>query len=141
MVSAYGVFATGGFKVPLSAILRIEDAKGNVIEEMNFTPKRVLEGKIASLITDILSDNEARAPMFGTVSPLYFKDLKVAAKTGTTDNFRDGWTIGYTSSLVAGVWVGNNDNSPMTEKPAIVLAGPIFHQFIKEAQKILEISE
>lgn len=133
MVSSYGVFATGGFRIEPTAILKIEDSEGNIIEENKKTPRRVLETKVSQLITDILSDNEARAPMFGRNSPLYFKDFKVAVKTGTTDNFRDAWTIGYTSSITVGVWVGNNDNSPMLKIPAVSLAGPIFHQFMENA--------
>jgi len=133
MASAYGVFATGGLKVPPFAILKIEDVNGNTIEKNNFTPKRVLETEITNLISDILSDNEARTPMFGSNSPLYFKDYKVAAKTGTTDNYRDAWTIGYTPSIVVGIWVGNNDNTSMAKKPAVTLAGPIFHKFMEKA--------
>jgi len=133
MVSAYGVFATEGLKsLPLS-ILRIEDSKGNIIEENKKTPKRVLETEIARLINDILSDNEARAPMFGTHSVLYFENYDVAAKTGTTGDFRDGWIIGYAPSIVVGVWTGNNDNTPMAKKPGVTLAGPIWRAFLEEA--------
>lgn len=133
MTSAYGVFATEGLKVEPSVILKIEDANGNVIEEKKNTPRRVLEENIAKLINDILSDNEARAPIFGLTSPLYFEGSKVSAKTGTTDNFCDGWVIGYTPSIVIGVWVGNNDHSPMQKEPGVVLAGPIFHQVVQKA--------
>ena len=132
MVSAYGVFAQDGKKTPLSSILKIEDSQGNIIEEKNFTPKRILPSQIVRLINDILSDNEARSPMFGPRSLLYFENYQVAAKTGTTQNFRDAWTIGYTPSVVTGVWVGNNDNSPIFKKPGVTLAGPIFHQFMEE---------
>ena len=113
MVSAYGVFAAEGLRVPPVAILKIEDQQGNVIEENKKTPKRVLPSQACQLLNDILSDNEARAPMFGLRSALYFENYQVAAKTGTTQDYRDAWTIGYTPSLVVGVWVGNNDNSPM----------------------------
>jgi len=133
MVSAYGVFATEGFNVPPVAILKIEDMKGEIIEENTKTPKRVLPTQVARMINDILSDNEARSPMFGQRSALYFKNYQVAAKTGTTQNYQDAWTIGYTPSLVVGVWVGNNDNSPMFKKPGVVLAGPIFHRFLEQA--------
>jgi len=133
MVSSYGVFATEGLKVPPVAILRIEDMQGNIIEENKKTPKRVLPIQTTRMINDILSDNEARAPMFGLRSSLYFEDYQIAAKTGTTENYQDAWTIGYTPSVVVGVWVGNNDNSPMQKKPGIVLAGPIFHNFMEKA--------
>ncbi|PIP75248.1 hypothetical protein COW86_04850, partial [Candidatus Kuenenbacteria bacterium CG22_combo_CG10-13_8_21_14_all_39_9] len=115
-----------------SAILKIEDSAGNIVEENKKTPKRVLESKIARLINDILSDNEARAPIFGLRSPLYFENEQVAVKTGTTQNYRDGWTIGYTPSLSVGVWVGNNNNVPMSKEPGVVLAGPIFHEFLEK---------
>jgi len=138
MTAAYGVFANGGLKVELSPILKIEDEKGNVIFENKKTPKRVLESQIAQLLTDILSDNEARTPMFGPRSHLYFENYKVAAKTGTTDNFRDCWTMGYTPSISVGVWVGNNNNTPMIKKqPAATVAGPIFHSFLEQALTIL----
>jgi len=133
MVSAYGVFAADGVKIKPSSILRIEDSRGNIIEENKKTPKRVLEKEAVRLLNDVLSDNEARAPMFGRNSLLYFPDYQVAAKTGTTNNFRDAWTIGYTPSIVAGVWVGNNDNSSMAKKPSITIAGPIWHNFMAQA--------
>ena len=133
MVSAYGVFATEGLRVPPISILKIEDSEGNIIEENEKTPRRVLEKKPARLINDILSDNEARAPMFGKRSVMYFEDYQVAAKTGTTDNYKDAWIIGYTPSLVVGVWVGNNDNTPMAKKPGVVLAGPIWREFLLKA--------
>jgi penicillin-binding protein 1A len=134
MTSAYGVFANDGLKVEPSPILKIEDRNGNIIFENKKTPKRVLEAEVAKLINDILSDNEARAPMFGPRSHLYFENLKVSAKTGTTDNFRDCWTIGYTPEISVGVWVGNNNNAPMIKKqPAATVAGPIFHQFLEKA--------
>jgi len=135
ITSAYGVFATEGLKLSPTGILKIEDSLGNIIEENKKIPKRVLEKEVCYLINDILSDNEARAPMFGKKSPLYFKNYKVAVKTGTTDNFRDAWTIGYTPSIVVGVWVGNNNNSPMAKKPGVVLAAPIWHKFMEKALK------
>jgi len=132
MVSAYGVFANEGMKLNPISILKIEDNQGNILEENKKKPKRVLAPEIARLITDILSDNEARAPIFGWHSRLYFENYKVAAKTGTTQNSRDGWTIGYTSSIVVGVWAGNNDNSPTT-RLGEGLAGPIWRAFMEKA--------
>ena len=132
MVSAYGVFATEGLRIPPIAILKIEDQQGNIIEENKKTPKRVLPSQACQLLNDILSDNEARAPMFGLRSALYFEDYQVAAKTGTTQNYRDGWIIGYTPSFVAGVWAGNNDNSSMWKEPGIVVAGPIWRAFMEK---------
>jgi penicillin-binding protein 1A len=133
MVSAYGVFATDGLKIPPVSILKIEDSQGNILEENQKKPKRVLSSQVARQINDILSDNKARTPMFGPRSALYFEGYEVAAKTGTTQDFRDAWTIGYVPSVVTGVWVGNNNNMPMDRQPGVVLAGPIFHNFMEKA--------
>jgi len=133
MTSAYGVFANDGLRIPPVAILKIEDSQGNVIYENKTTQKRILETNVARLINDILSDNDARAPMFGAKSHLYFENYQVAAKTGTTDNFRDCWAVGYTPQIAVGVWVGNNNNAPMIKKqPAATVAGPIFHEFLEK---------
>jgi 1A family penicillin-binding protein len=132
MTSAFGVFATSGLRSPPIAILKIVDNQGKIIEESKNTPKRVLSEEIANLITDILSDNEARAPIFGYSSPMYFENIKVAAKTGTTQNYKDGWIIGYTPSIVAGVWAGNNDGTPILKEPGIMVAGPIWRYFMEK---------
>ena len=132
MVSAYGVFATDGLRIEPVSILKIEDLDGNIIEENEKTPKRVLDRNPTRLINDILSDNEARAPLFGWHSALYFEGYQVAAKTGTTQDYRDAWTIGYIPSLVAGVWAGNSDNSPTDKKPGAMLSAPIFHNFMEK---------
>jgi penicillin-binding protein 1A len=133
MVSAYGVFAQDGLRLPLVSVIKIMDSNGNIIEENRKDPKRVLDAEVARLINNILSDNEARTPIFGPRSPLYFEQFEVAAKTGTTEKFRDGWIIGYTPSIVAGVWTGNNDGSPMLKEPGVVLAGPIWRAFMEKA--------
>ncbi len=134
MVSAYSVFANNGLRVPPTPILKIEDKNGNVIEAGKSTPKRVLSEQVCKNITSILSDNNARAPMFGRNSYLYFpQHPEVAAKTGTTDGFRDAWAIGYNQSIAAGVWTGNNDNSSTAKKPGLTMAGPIWHQFMDVA--------
>jgi 1A family penicillin-binding protein len=133
MTSAYGVFATDGLKVPPTGILKIEDADGNIIEENKRTGQRVLSTQVCRQINDVLSDNEARAPMFGYNSSLYFgEDHQVAVKTGTTQNYQDAWTIGYNSSIVIGVWSGNNDNSAMSKRSGITLAGKIFHNVMEQ---------
>lgn len=131
---AYGVFANGGMFLPYSSILKIKDRKGNLIFETKKNPERVLSDETAKLITDILSDNQARAPIFGLSSPLYFPGYKVAAKTGTTQNYKDAWTIGYTSFISVGVWVGNNDGTPI-KRPGVMAAAPIFHSFLQEVLK------
>jgi len=129
---AYGAFANGGFKVKANPIIKIEDSEGNIIYRAKKSQIRVIEKKVVDLITDILSDNKARIPMFGEKSYLYFKNYKVAAKTGTTQNFKDGWTLGYVPSLVVGVWVGNNDGSSMLKQPGVIVAGPIWHNFLEK---------
>ncbi|MDO8577274.1 MAG: transglycosylase domain-containing protein [Candidatus Wildermuthbacteria bacterium] len=133
LVSAYGVFATIGHRAQSLDILRIENSEGKILEQKNSSPIRVLDPQYAAMITDILSDNAARTPVFGPSSPLFFPSFRVAAKTGTTQDFRDGWIVGYTDSIVSGVWVGNNDNSPMNKEPGVVLAGPIWHDFMAKA--------
>jgi len=136
MTSAFGVFAQEGILHPPTAILQIEDSKGKILEKKKEIALPVLDSEIARTITSILSDNEARIPVFSPHSSLYFPDRPVAAKTGTTQDFRDAWVIGYTPSLVAGVWVGNNDNTPMNQKGlSIMVAGPIWHRFLEEALK------
>ena len=133
MVSAYGVFATGGYRTPPLSILKVETSSGDIKESNKSFLHRVIEPEPAYLINSILSDNESRAPMFGSVSPMYFAGYQVAAKTGTTSDYKDGWIIGYSSSLAAGVWVGNNDNSPMRQDPAVSTAGPIWRNFMNKA--------
>jgi penicillin-binding protein 1A len=140
MAYAYSVFANEGIKVPLSPILKIEDSKGNVIFEKKNNQIRVLDSKVCKLITDILSDNEARTPMFGPRSHLYFENYKVAAKTGTTDDFRDCWIVGFTPEISVSVWVGNNNNAPMIRRqPAATVAGPIFHSFLERVLPIIKL--
>lgn len=132
ITSAYGAFATNGLAIPPTSVLKIEDPQGNIIEENEKTPKRVLPSNIAKMISDILSDNNARAPVFGYNSPLFFPGFDVAVKTGTTQDYRDGWTVGYTPFISVGVWAGNNDNTAMNKEPGVVMAGPIFHNFMEQ---------
>jgi len=129
MVNAYGTFATGGLSIPPSPILKITDSKNRVVFENNNQPRRTLEPRSAYLISSILSDNNARAFIFGSHSQLYYPDRQVAVKTGTTSDYRDGWILGYTPSIVAGVWTGNNNNTPMKQEPGSIVAAPILHNF------------
>ena len=137
MVNAYSVFNQEGIYHPQVSILKILDSKGEIIYEYKEESKKVLEPQIAKLITSILSDNESRAPAFGYSSPLYFKEVEVAAKTGTDSEYRDAWTLGYSSSLVVGVWAGNNDRSPVapTGAPGIMVAAPLWHEFMEKSFK------
>jgi membrane peptidoglycan carboxypeptidase len=133
MVSAFGVFSAEGLRAPQTYILRIEDLRGNVIESNHKTPRRVLSQEACQKLNDVLSDNDARTPMFGPKSVLYFPGHWVAAKTGTTNGFRDSWTIGYTKDISIGVWAGNNDNTSTAQKPGSMIAGPIWNKFMWEA--------
>ncbi len=111
VTGAYGVFANDGVRNPNQAILRIEDKQGRIIEEFKESSEEVLPSEVARNITSILSDNKARTPTFGANSALYFPGKDVAVKTGTTNDYRDVWTVGYTPNLVVGMWAGNNDNT------------------------------
>ncbi|MEK7503443.1 MAG: transglycosylase domain-containing protein [Patescibacteria group bacterium] len=133
MVAAYGVFANNGLKSPPISILKIADSEGNIVEEKRKTPQRILEKNVADMINSVLSDNEAKAPIFGRNSVLFIPGRKVATKTGTTQDFKDGWTLGYTPTIAVGVWVGNNNGELMNKEPGVVLAGPIWNKFIQKA--------
>jgi 1A family penicillin-binding protein len=129
MASAYSVFATEGNYMPPVSIFKIVDMDGNIIEETKGQPTRVLNTQLARQMSNILSDNNARTPIFGPNSPLYVPGYQVAAKTGTTSDYRDGWTMGYTPSVVVGVWTGNNDNSP-TKDEGVGIAAPMWNKVI-----------
>lgn len=133
MVSAYGGFATNGYHNEPLAILRIEDASGKIIEENRPSGSSVLSQDVASQINDILSDNAARAPAFGSNSALYFPDRDVAVKTGTTNDYKDAWIVGYTPNLVVGAWAGNNDNTSMEKRVAGFIIAPLWHEFMNVA--------
>jgi 1A family penicillin-binding protein len=136
ITSAYGVFATGGLREELVSILKVEDAKGKILfQHQSVQARRVITPDVTFIISNILSDNDARKDTFGEKSYLVIPGKTVAVKTGTTDDKRDNWTIGYTPSVVVGVWVGNNDNSPMNPALAsgITGAAPIWNRIITEA--------
>jgi 1A family penicillin-binding protein len=130
--NAFSTFATGGIRHKKTSILKIEDSTGQILEE--YKPdqgERVVEEKYVAMIDYIMSTNELRAPVFGDNNPLKFDSRPVAAKTGTTNEWRDGWTMGYTPSLAVGVWAGNNDNSIMAQgADGIFVAAPIFRSFM-----------
>ena len=131
MAVAYSTFATGGVRRDSVGILKVEDKDGHVLEEWHEEQgQRVLSEEHAYLISEILSDNGSRWDAFGEWSPLRIANYQVAVKTGTTDDKRDNWTIGYTPNLTVGVWVGNNDNSPMHPQlsSGITGAAPIWNR-------------
>jgi penicillin-binding protein 1C len=133
MTSAYAVIANGGNRMPPVAILKILDHTGNVV--FDYQPPagdQVIRPEHAFLITSILSDNEARTPMFGANSVLNLP-FPAAAKTGTSNDYRDNWTLGYTPDLAVGVWVGNADYTPMNDVSGLTGAAPIWSQFMQSA--------
>lgn len=130
MTSAYSVFANDGVRNPYNPILRVEDSSGNIIDQQIASPRRVLPEQSARLISDILSDNGARTPAYGASSPLYIPSRDVAVKTGTSNDYKDAWIIGYTPNLAVGAWVGNNDNSPMEKKVAGLIVSPMWRELM-----------
>lgn len=136
LVNAYAVFAQDGIKHKQSFILKVT-SKGKVLEDYQDAPEQIIEPQYARLINDILSDAEARAPIFGTgLNMPAFPDYQIAIKTGTSNDYRDAWSIGYTPSLVVGVWAGNNDNAPMTKEGASFRAAvPLWQAFMNEELK------
>lgn len=139
MTGAYSVFANNGIRNPITGILKIEDRNGKVLEQFYSKPAEALEKNIALIVTDVLSDNNARTPAFGATSPLYFTERPTAAKTGTTNNYRDAWVMGYAPNIAVGVWCGNNDNTPMEKKVAGFIAAPLWHAFMEEVFKKLPV--
>jgi len=139
MTGAYGVFANSGVKNDNTFILKIEDADKNILEEYKNKQNEVLDRNVALEITDILSDNVARTPLYDSTSPLYFPERQVAVKTGTTNDYRDAWIIGYTPSIALGVWAGNNNNSPMEKKISGYIVAPMWRAIMDEALKKLPV--
>lgn len=131
LTSAFGVFAAGGVRAPTAAILKITNARGDLIYQWTQpSSERILDERISYLITDVLSDNNARLATFGPNSVLQI-GRPAAVKTGTTTDYRDNWTVGYTPELVTGVWVGNANNAPMINISGVAGAGPIWHEFMR----------
>ncbi len=136
MANAFGTLANQGVHENLTAFLKVTDSStGKVLYDYDKDHpdgKQVIDPQIAYEMSNIFSDNASRTPTFGAHSPLFFADRPVAAKTGTTQDNRDGWTCGYTPSLATAVWSGNNMPSPM-KTDAVNVAGPIFHEFMTKA--------
>jgi 1A family penicillin-binding protein len=137
LTGAYSAFANGGRRIEPVAITRITDHNGTLIyqwQTSNNPGPRVLDPRTAYLITDILSDNYARRSTFGANSPLRLT-RPAAAKTGTSQDWRDNWAVGYTPDLVAGVWAGNADNEPMRHISGVTGAAPIWRDIMEELHK------
>lgn len=138
--SAFATFANEGVRHEPLAILEVKNSDGAILDEFESEGKEVVDANIARTISNVLSDNEARAYAFGLGSPLTLGGRPVAAKTGTTNDYRDAWTMGYTPNLATGVWVGNNDFSEMTRGAAGgVLAAPIWQSYMRQALAETEV--
>ncbi len=133
LTASYNVMADQGQRNAVNSILEVRNTKGK--QEKIEKPKQTqpVSNELAYQITDVLKDDQARAPQFGRNSALTLPGREAAAKTGTTDSFRDGWTVGYTPQLTAGVWIGNNDNTPMNRVGGSVGAAPIWQEYMKRA--------
>lgn len=140
MMTLYGALSQLGSKRVATPILKVTDSNGNVLEEYENHSTRAITPEVAYLVTDILIDNKARTPAFGSNSLLNIPGKTVAVKTGTSDNKRDNWTFGYTPQFVVGVWVGNNDNTPMNQQLTSGVSGaaPIWNKIM---QSLLEGKE
>ena len=134
IVGAYSVFSQDGIKHNQKIIVKIENNQGELIESSTDYAVQVIEPQYAQMINDILSDEEARKPLYsGSFGLTVFQDKQVAMKTGTTDDYRDAWTIGYSPNLAVGVWAGNNRQEPMQKNAGSILAAlPIWNAFMKE---------
>lgn len=133
MTSAYGTFANAGVRFEPNPILEVKDSGGNTLEKKELEGRTIMDPNVAYLTSDVLSDNEARTPAFGSQSHLYFPGRDVAAKTGTTNDYRDAWILGYTPNLAVGAWAGNNDNTPMDKKVAGFVIAPLWNEFMNAA--------
>lgn len=133
LTSAYTVFANDGIKNPPTGILEVKDAKGNVLSQFTPSPSMVIPQNTARNISAMLSDAPARVPEYALTSPLSFPNYDVAVKTGTTNDTRDAWAIGYTPSIAIGVWTGNNNNTPMVKSVAGFIAVPMWHDIMAYA--------
>ncbi len=130
MSYAYGVFANEGVRAEPRSILKIEDARGNLVYESKVETKRVLDRNVALMISDVLTDNVARTPLWGANSLVNFTTRDVASKTGSTNNLRDAWLMGYATNIAVGAWVGNNDNSPMGGGLSGLIVTPMWREFM-----------
>lgn len=130
MASAMGVFANDGVRNPPTGILEVRDMQGKVIEKFTPAPEQALDASVARHMASMMSDNDARIPSYAPNNPLNFTEYDVAAKTGTTNESRDAWTVGYSPSIAVAAWAGNNDNSPMVKEIAGYIVAPMWRAFM-----------
>jgi membrane carboxypeptidase/penicillin-binding protein PbpC len=137
LATAYGVIANEGQRVDLSPILEVRDGSGRVVYEKSPEASQVIDRGVSFIIKDILSDNQARSSAFGSNSLLNIPGKRVSVKTGTSDNKRDNWTVGFTKDYVVATWVGNNDNTPLSPTLAsgITGAAPLWRNIMEELVK------
>jgi penicillin-binding protein 1C len=141
MATAYGVLANQGYRIDLHPILKVTDRQGNVVEQYNppaspIFGEKILPSSVTFVISNILADNQAREAAFGPNSALYIPGQYVSVKTGTTNDYRDNWTFGYTPSYLVSAWVGNNDHTAMNGVVSgITGAAPIFHDIMTNLLK------
>ena len=139
MTSGYSVFANDGVRNPYTPVLWVEDSQGNIIDKYVPFPRQVLPAQTSRVISSILSDNTARTPAYGPYSPLYVSERDVAVKTGTSNDYRDAWIIGYTPNIAIGAWVGNNDNSEMEKKVAGLIVSPLWRELMDKVLPTLPV--
>jgi 1A family penicillin-binding protein len=132
LTNVYATFANNGVHSDTNFILSVTDNDGNVLEEEKVVQRDVIAKEYTDRLSNVLSDNIARIPAYGASSPLFFGDRPVAAKTGTTNDYRDVWILGYTPSIVIGMWAGNNDNTPIDKSVAGLVIAPIWHQVMEK---------
>lgn len=133
LTNAYAAFANGGTLNPSTGILEIDDGADNVLEQFQGNPQTVVPQNIANDMNAMLSDDPARVPEYPLNSVLHFSGYDVAVKTGTTNDTRDAWVVGYTPSIAIGTWAGNNDNSKMTKTIAGFILAPMWHDIMAYA--------
>lgn len=133
LTNAYATFAADGVYHPTSAILSVTDANGTVLEEYKENATQALDPGVAHDLSSMLSNNAARQPSYAPNNPMYIPGYDVAAKTGTTNDYRDTWTVGYSPSIAVGVWAGNNDNTPMVKETAGYIVAPMWRAFMDKA--------
>lgn len=135
MVSAYATFGNDGARNAPAAIQEVRDAEGELLEEYEQNEDQVIPTNIARMISRVLSNDDLKRPVFGQNSVLYHGGSQVAVKTGTTNDFKDTWTVGYTPQVSVGVWIGNNDNTPMARRPSSTVAAPYWRKAMDKARE------
>lgn len=133
LTGAYAAFANDGMLHAPTGILEIRDSNSRVVERFEDEPRRVIDEDVSRQVSSMLSNNEARFPQYPPENPFHFPGYDVAAKTGTTNESRDVWTIGYTPSIALGVWAGNNSNEPMNRQTAGMIVAPMWNKVMSYA--------